>query len=219
MEINMIDNSIFDEIYAVMLQNADKILSALAFIGTIIVGFAYKKGLLPLLGKAMTAINRSVDGIKEDGVKSAKETEKKLTDIDSSLKEIEAAAKSVHNIEELLVRYERVMSQYDAMKTVMSAQTDMLYAVFMASAVRAIWTAQRRRSCGEARRRAFPGSSFCRWPSVPIEPRVLTIILPVSLAAEAFISSTRRHLSSISIPLIWTWLTSHRVTERAIPTI
>ena len=135
----MIDNSIFDEIYAAMLLNADKILSALAFLGTIIVSFAYKKGLLPLLGKAMTAISRSVEGIKEDGIKSAKDTEEKLSLIDSAIRDIEkkssAAEESISGIEAHLARYEDAIAQYAAMKTVMTAQTDMLYAIFMSSAL------------------------------------------------------------------------------------
>ena len=34
------DASIFDDIYGAVMENADKILSALAFCGTVIVGFA-----------------------------------------------------------------------------------------------------------------------------------------------------------------------------------
>ena len=45
--IDQTEASIFDDIYDAVLTNADKILSALAFCGTVIVGFAYKKGLLP----------------------------------------------------------------------------------------------------------------------------------------------------------------------------
>ena len=131
--------SIFDGIYGAVLTNADKILSALAFCGTVIVGFAYKKGLLPLLGKAMTAISRSVEGIKEDGIKSVQSTEERLTDIDGSIKEIRESASrtdtAISEIEEHLARYENAMTQYESMKTVMSAQTDMLYSVFMSSAL------------------------------------------------------------------------------------
>lgn len=130
---------IFDDIYAAVMSNADKILSALAFCGTVIVGFAYKKGLLPLLGKAMTAISRSVEGIKEDGIKSAQSTEERLTDIDSSIKEIRESSSrtdtAISEIEAHLARYENAVAQYSAMKTVMSAQTDMLYSVFMSSAL------------------------------------------------------------------------------------
>lgn len=133
------DASIFDDIYGAVMENADKILSALAFCGTVIVGFAYKKGLLPLLGKAMTAISRSVEGIKEDGKKSAESTEERLTDIDTSIKEIRESAYTtsiaISEIEEHLARYENAMTQYASMKTVMAAQTDMLYSVFMSSAL------------------------------------------------------------------------------------
>jgi hypothetical protein len=134
-----IDSSIFDEIYAALLANADKILSAMAFCGTLIVGFAYKKGLLPLLGKAMSAIGKSVEGIKEDGIRSAQSTEARLSGIDTSIGEIsEASAQaaiSITKIEERLSRYDEAMAQYSAMKTVMSAQTDMLYSIFMSSAL------------------------------------------------------------------------------------
>lgn len=133
------DASIFDDIYGAVMENADKILSALAFCGTVIVGFAYKKGLLPLLGKAMTAISRSVEGIKEDGIKSAESAEKRLTDIDTSIKEIRESASAtktaISEIEDHLARYENAMTQYSSMKTVMAAQTDMLYSVFMSSAL------------------------------------------------------------------------------------
>ena len=131
--------SIFDEIYGAVMANADKILSAMAFCGTLIVGFAYKRGLLPLLGKAMNAISKSVDGIKEDGIRSAQSTEERLTNIDASIKEIRESSAvteaSISDIEEHISRYDEAMAQDSAMKTVMSAQTDMLYAVFMSSAL------------------------------------------------------------------------------------
>lgn len=131
--------SIFDEIYGAVMANADKILSAMAFCGTLIVGFAYKRGLLPLLGKAMNAISKSVDGIKEDGIRSAQSTEERLTNIDASINEIRESSAvtgaSISDIEEHISRYDEAMAQYSAMKTVMSAQTDMLYAVFMSSAL------------------------------------------------------------------------------------
>ena len=70
-------------------------------------------------------------------MRSAQSTEERLADIDTAVKEMRDSSivtgEAISDIEAHLARYENAMTQYSAMKTVMSAQTDMLYAVFMAS--------------------------------------------------------------------------------------
>ena len=132
-------DNIFDDIYNELLKNADKIFAALAFIGTMIVSFAYKKGLIPMLSGAVTALKGTVDSIKHDGVENAKSTGEKISSIESGVRDVlccaESSDKSIEEISKRLDTLDSVINQYESMRTILSAQVDMLYAIFTCSAL------------------------------------------------------------------------------------
>ena len=135
-EINV---NLFEEIYGVMEINADKIFSILAFIGTLVVGVGYKSGLLPLLRDALSRLKSSIDGVKADGEESKAMTESKMREISQAIENINSAIEKnngeLQRIEWQFDNYEQLMKERDSMRTILTGQIDMLYAIFMSSAL------------------------------------------------------------------------------------
>ena len=127
MEVN-----IFEEIYSALETNSDKIFSALAFIGTLVVSVGYKSGLLPLMRDALSRLKNSIDGVKADGELTKAETEQQLQRINSTL---EGLSNELSTIKWQYESYDEIVREREALRTVMSGQVDMLYAIFMTSAL------------------------------------------------------------------------------------
>ncbi len=126
------EKNIFAEIYVAVEKNADKIFSILAFVGTIIVGIGYKSGLIPLLNDALSKLKGSLDGVRESGEKMNADTSVKIAEMDNSLKALE---KKVNHISTHLEGYEALTVERCAMRKILEGQIDMLYAIFMSSAL------------------------------------------------------------------------------------
>ena len=126
------EKNLFDEIYAAIELNADKFLSALAFVGTLIVGVTYKSGLLPLLRDALTKIKGAIDGVKADGEQTRAETDATLSYIGHSLDEIR---EELDGIKWQYESYDQLVKERNALRTVIEGQVNMLYAIFMTSAL------------------------------------------------------------------------------------
>ena len=60
------EKNIFSELYGVVARHADKIFSALAFLGSLIIAFAYRHGLLPVIKGALSAMGAATSKLKEE---------------------------------------------------------------------------------------------------------------------------------------------------------
>ena len=133
------EENIFSEIYAVIKANADKIFSALAFIGTLIVGAMYKSGLLPLLSDALGKFKGTLEGIKSENERYESLTGAKLSEMGVSIKNIEKSVEDtgsqIARIESELSVYEKSLAERESMKIILRGQIDMLYSIFMASSL------------------------------------------------------------------------------------
>lgn len=131
--------NIFEDIYSVLELNADKIFSILAFIGTIVVSVGYKSGLLPLLRDALSKLKGSIDLVKEDGERNNQLTSDKINEISQSIDEINESLKKnseeLSRIEWQFEGYDDLCRERESMKTLIEGQIDMLYAIFMSSAL------------------------------------------------------------------------------------
>lgn len=131
--------NIFEEIYSVIEINADKIFSILAFIGTIVVSVGYKSGLLPLLRDALSKLKGAIDNVKEDGERNNQLTSDKITEINKSIDDINESLKKnseeLSRIEWQFEGYEELCRERQSMKALIEGQIDMLYAIFMSSAL------------------------------------------------------------------------------------
>ncbi len=127
-----INTNLFEEIYSLAELNADKIFSILAFIGTIVVSVGYKSGLLPLLRDALSKLKGAIDGVKADGESNKAMTDQRLTEISSALAlmcgDIEHMKGQCNDTEQLI-------KDRETLRLILQGQIDMLYAIFMSSAL------------------------------------------------------------------------------------
>ena len=134
-----IEGNPFGELYAMALENADKIFSALAFVGTLILAFAYKKGLLPTVSRAISGISAIAKAAKEETDRSIAEGDVRLAEVSAGLERtvdvLAVTEAGVSRIEERLAELESVGTQAEALKAILSSQIDMLYDIFMASSI------------------------------------------------------------------------------------
>lgn len=138
-EIKETNTNIFDQIYGVLEENADKVFSILAFIGTLAVSVGYKSGLLPLLRDALSKLKLSIDGVRAEGELNKTITAEKMEEISRSIESINRAIDKgnteISRIEWQFENYEKLMAERGKMRTVLMGQIDMLYAIFMSSAL------------------------------------------------------------------------------------
>ncbi len=131
--------NIFENTYKLLEANADKIFSALAFIGTLIVGIGYKSGLIPLLREALSKLKNAIDGVKADGEEAKALTNEKLLLLASRLDDISTTLEKedleLEKIGTQLEDYEEFKAERESMRLILSGQIDMLYAIFMSSAL------------------------------------------------------------------------------------
>ena len=125
-------SNIFEKIYVEVENNADKIFSAMAFVATLVVGIFYKSGLLPLLKDALSKLKSTIDNAKEAEEMHSIDTNNKIdaisdtvTQIEEQIKEIELGSRDI----------EKLCREREAMRTILTSQVDMLYAIFICSSL------------------------------------------------------------------------------------
>ena len=134
-----IDTNIFDTLYSVIMKNADKILSALAFAASLVLAFCYKSGFLPLMNSALGKISDKISELTknaEESAASANELSISATEKLTEAKDaIDGVRQNLTNLEERLAacatEEERVKNVY----TVLLTQVDMLTEIFMSSSL------------------------------------------------------------------------------------
>lgn len=131
--------NIFEKIYEELSRYGTEILSALTLIGTLIIGFAYKKGLLPLVTRAINAAQGVLTKLKDKTDADAKATHEGLDAVSERLANMENSvtlfADTLTTLEEKLACETEYINERKRLCAVMSAQVDMLYDIFMASAL------------------------------------------------------------------------------------
>lgn len=134
-----VEENPFAELYEYATENADKIFSALAFIGSLVLAFFYKRGLMPALSSALGNLRSSVKSFGDTAEKSLKNSENACATVKDSMdlvgKGLDTLCISVAEIDKRLSANEEQLNEAKVMKTIMSAQVDMLYNIFMSSAL------------------------------------------------------------------------------------
>ena len=132
-------NNIFNQIYDTAVLYAAEIFSLLSLIGTIVISYFYKKGLLPSVKSALSALGGIVGNIKESSDKQCAEQISSAQRIDERLctfeKTLNGYSKTLENMEARLIAEREVYLQLEKTNTIMSAQIDMLYDIFMTSSL------------------------------------------------------------------------------------
>lgn len=131
--------SFFKSLFEAFEDNLSQILSALAFIGSLIIMLCYKRGLLPLVKDALAAIGAGVKKLGEKtnemNIEAGAVTEQingRLEDASRLLMAMEGALTT------LTSRLDALESERDGRKklcAVLSAEVDMLYEIFNSAAL------------------------------------------------------------------------------------
>ena len=116
-----------------------EIFSALTLIGSVVLAIAYKKGLLPMVKSAFNATAGAVNKIRESTEKCGEDTRalneavgERLTTAEATLSRL---ADRIDELNRQLDEKAESATERERMHTVMLAQVDMLYQVFMSSSL------------------------------------------------------------------------------------
>lgn len=128
-----------DEAYSLAVKNADKIFALLACISSLLVGFAYKKGLIPLVKNALSALAGGVSSLKEQTEKAEEITNGALTEAKDKLDRAEECFKTISerlaSLESELDLAREGSMKDNELRLILNAQIDMMYELFMSSAL------------------------------------------------------------------------------------
>ena len=131
--------TVFEEIYDQVLAHSDKILSALAFLASLFLAFAYKRGFLPLIRGGLNAISNAVGSLKDESERASEISREALAEANDKLA---VAEQSLSELTEKLAVFEQELGNTKDMKTkteefrlVLETQSELLYEIFMSSSI------------------------------------------------------------------------------------
>lgn len=131
--------NVFDTAYAFFAENADKLFSLLAFIASLLLTLTYKKGLLPTLSRGIGNIASEIEEFRDNAARDKSESGKRTEKISEELSALEDNARLLSDklcsLEEKLDGVIPKRASEERLGIIMSAQVDMLYDIFMASAL------------------------------------------------------------------------------------
>lgn len=126
---------IFDEVMA----HSAQILSALTLIGSLVLAFAYRKGLMPIIQNALSRISGAVESIRGCTDSESDKLNSIERYINESLESVMSLTEGLcDRIETLNCEIGQIKSDAadrEAMLIILNAQIDMMYDVFMTSAL------------------------------------------------------------------------------------
>ncbi len=127
----------FSMLFDAIKAHSAEILSALTLVGSVILAYCYKRGLTPMLTKALGTMGSAISSIKESAGR-AEEKSAQLTDaltgrLDAAERVISGLAENITTLTESLARSEELAGKSADMRVVLAAQVDMLYDIFMTS--------------------------------------------------------------------------------------
>ena len=137
------EENVFDKIYADVSEYATEILCAMTFAGSLILAFAYKKGLLPIVRGSLLSIGNAVSKVKdsvgenaEKGVKLGESIEKGLENTKNVLDGlVEKISELDTALEERLSNESERAHESEVLRLVLLSQIDMLRDIFMSAAL------------------------------------------------------------------------------------
>ena len=133
------EESIFSLMYSTVMNYSSEIFCALACGCSLLIVFAYKKGLLPLIKAALGALTSSVSKLKEQTEAHLDGSDSALSMVKNTLVTYEAKAQALteklSEMDEKLTALEKNGSRAKATEYIMNTQIDMLYELFMASGI------------------------------------------------------------------------------------
>lgn len=135
--------TVFDKLYTEVSEYAGEILCALAFIGSVVLAFAYKKGLMPIVKSSLVTIGNAMSKMKDSVNKNAERGEEMNREIasglDGAVKVIQTLGERIDALEksltERLADKDETAREREALSIIMTSQIDMLYEIFMSASL------------------------------------------------------------------------------------
>ncbi len=133
------DANFFAKLYSWLGNYSSEILCALTFIGSVLVAFAYKRGLLPLISRAISNIGGAIGKIKDITEGFAEHSEKSIDEIKTKLGAAESAlndfASGIGSLEKELSEIKSESERYAKTEALVRAEVELLYDIFMSSSL------------------------------------------------------------------------------------
>jgi hypothetical protein len=131
--------NIFELLFEDVKMHAGEIFSALALIASLILAYCYKCGLLPIVQNALNAISGILTGIEKGADENSKASSEAIGALRSRIECAEGMLDRLsENVtlvsEDLKARTNAVLGAEET-RLILSAQVDMLYDIFMTSAL------------------------------------------------------------------------------------
>ena len=126
------DTTFFGEIYATVSEHSAEIFSALSLLGSCVIAFTYRNGLLPSIRQGIGTIGNAVSEIRSDTRGTSETTADLREALDSKLTVISEA------ISEFSTRLDEVAESEEhlrALDAVIKEQVELLYDIFMSSSI------------------------------------------------------------------------------------
>ena len=135
--------TVFDKLYTEVSEYAGEILCALAFIGSVVLAFAYKKGLMPIVKSSLVTIGNAMSKMKDSVNKNAERGEEMNREIasglDGAVKVIQTLGERIDALEKSLTERiadkDETAREREALSMIMTSQIDMLYEIFMSASL------------------------------------------------------------------------------------
>ena len=131
--------NVFAELYDKIKAYAAEILCGLTFMGSLILAYAYKRGLKPVLEKGIGAIGSAIGLLKEKtesseiiGRDAAESISSRLSDAEESLRSI---TRYLDELNQSLLPIRDENKTIETTKKVLSSEVDLLYEIFMSSSL------------------------------------------------------------------------------------
>ena len=139
----VIEENIFSTVYDEIALHASEILCAMTFAGSLILAFAYKKGLMPLVKGSLLSIGNAITKIKDDTTENAEKNAKLGESLEIGLENakitLDALAEKISDLDltlkEKLEYEDKAKREKEEFKLILTSQIDMLYDIFMTSAL------------------------------------------------------------------------------------
>ena len=129
----------FEAVFETVKENSDTIFSALTLLGSVILAFTYKKGLLPSLGASLGKIGDSVKKIGDATEISIIKSEGAIVDIDDKIRGIgelfDRVEEQLGELNNKMEAVDKEKEQSEITRILMRSQVDMLYDIFMTSSL------------------------------------------------------------------------------------
>lgn len=129
----------FEKIYEAVMAHVSEILSLAAFIGSLICAIIYKSGLMPLMEKGLGGIKNAAQKIKDatdraecDNKASLGYINDKMCELEMAISEMQETLKSAAKAMYSAVDVKAHQARIDGL---LSGELDMLYDIFMSSAL------------------------------------------------------------------------------------